>query len=69
MGDCDIDLEPCPNCGREIPEGVIRCPYCGKYTVGMGSNSGRPLWVRLVAVVLVSGFIFWLVRRVAGLLR
>ena len=27
--DEDSDVQPCPECGREIYEGAERCPHCG----------------------------------------
>lgn len=51
--DGELETEPCPRCGRAIPEDAVRCPYCGDYVTAEGGSvwSGRPLWWIVLAVL------------------
>jgi hypothetical protein len=50
--DEESETLPCPQCGEEIHEDAVRCPYCGSYvTAGGGVWTGRPLWWIVLAVL------------------
>lgn len=58
--DEDSDVQPCPECGREIYEGAESCPHCGMY-VGTGPPTlKRPAW-HWVAVGIVAFAVAFLV--------
>lgn len=67
---CDLDNEddedetpttPCPACGREIPDFVDRCPYCGDWVVQGSGGGGRKGWVVVAAILALAAFIAWIV--------
>lgn len=60
--DDQTETEPCPSCGREIPEDTVRCPYCGDYvTPGGETVAGRRAWPFVATAVVVIGIVvMWL---------
>ena len=55
-GDCEdaYDVEPCPNCGKDVSELAERCPYCGEWIVqGPAKISPRSLAFMVLGVFLI----------------
>lgn len=58
------DLDECPRCGLSVDEDSMRCPRCGQPVSpgGAGSTTGQPLWVRVVALILLGIMFYELAR-------
>ena len=52
------DWIQCPNCQSEVYHDAQRCPECGEYIIDSASPSkSKPLWVVVIAVILVILFL------------
>jgi hypothetical protein len=47
----------CPSCGRAVYEDTDRCPHCGDWIMPLAA-AGRPVWMRMVAAIVVIGLLF-----------
>lgn len=69
--DDELELLPCPSCGKDIYEETEACPYCGEYvTHSTSALAGRPLWyvaLAILGIVSVIGMIFYWVRFIPAL--
>ncbi len=61
----DIDVVPCPECGREIFDDAPQCPHCGNFVMSDVSVwSARPRWwivlglLGMLAVIISLAFSF-----------
>ena len=53
-----VDTVPCPECGHEVFDEAIACPYCGYYlTSDTRVFSGKPWWWILLGVIGVVAVI------------
>lgn len=48
--------QTCPHCGKEVFDDVDVCYHCG-LAIGSGVGRKAPLWILVVVVVLVAGFV------------
>lgn len=56
----DLETEPCPNCGKEVYEEALRCPYCGEYIIrAAGPMSGRPTWWIILGILGIIAFVLY----------
>ncbi len=55
--DDETPTVPCPNCSREIPDFVDRCPYCHQF-VTQGGGTGRTLLYVIIAVLVIIGLLY-----------
>ncbi|HUY93083.1 MAG TPA: zinc ribbon domain-containing protein [Pirellulales bacterium] len=69
--DDELELLPCPACGKLIYEEAEACPYCGEYvTHSTSALAGKPIWylaLAIIGVVAVIGMIFYWVRFIPAL--
>jgi predicted nucleic acid-binding Zn ribbon protein len=50
-------LVECPYCGAEVLEDVAQCPRCGNFMSEEDAPRRRPVWVLMVAVVLIIAIV------------
>ena len=51
--DDSVDMEECPNCGKQIYDQAGYCPHCRDHVVvGQGTHR-KPGWIIVVAIVLL----------------
>ena len=65
LNDDEVELLPCPSCGREVYEETEKCPYCGDWIMPRQAAARTPFWFRVVGAVVVVAFLLWFV----GLIR
>lgn len=56
------DEEPCPACGKNVYEGVPKCPHCGEWIDGTTEADRRSLrwfWPAFVAFLVLMILILW----------
>ncbi len=52
------DWVTCPNCKAEVYHDAERCPECGDFIIDQTSSSSqKPLWVIIIAAVLIALFL------------
>lgn len=57
-------LEPCPYCGRDLPEDCPRCPYCERYVSDEDAPPARkPWWIILGALIAFYAAYTWIFGR------
>ena len=56
--DDELELLPCPACGKLIYEEADACPYCGEYvTHSTSAFAGKPIWYVALAIIGVVAVI------------
>jgi len=56
----DAETLPCPSCGREVYEETQRCPHCGVWVTPGSARSRRPIWIVVLAALLLASLLLWL---------
>ena len=59
----------CPSCGQLVHEDTPKCPYCGDWITPLAASAARPIWVRVVGVIVVIGLLLGATRALLRLLR
>ena len=52
--DEESETIPCPDCGSMIYEDSEVCPVCGSYVVFGKESVKRPIWMAVVALLLIA---------------
>ena len=58
----DIDFETCPDCGKPVPESIVRCPHCGSWIDSPSPAEGRSrewFWPVMVAILIGTILVLW----------
>ena len=60
--DDDDDTVSCPNCGRELYEGIPKCPQCGFWIIDDSPAAQRArgwAWPIIVATLIAIMLVMW----------
>lgn len=61
LGD-DVDVIPCPECGRPVADASPHCPACGHWFMDdeeQGTGRRQPAWVFVTALVCLAMAVAW----------
>jgi hypothetical protein len=45
----------CPGCGKEVPQGSVRCPHCGTFASGGAAPKTRGILYAVLAMLAMIG--------------
>ena len=65
----DSEVLPCPSCGQPVHEDTPKCPHCGDWITPLRASAAKPIWVRVVGVIVVIGLLLGATRALLRLLR